>query len=540
MAAPFNDNWVNAQDIGFAPFAYTTGSNVSASAQSGEPSNNGRTVWHHYFYSASVNTPSQVDMFFTTTYNPTIGVLGESFKTVVQIFTSSNVPTQSVATMVEVSYLPGANWKSGYAGWNNGGYVAATLTPNQKYYIRVDSLHNDKTGRFPLTWGQYTFNSLNSCSQCAPVIGNQGVICRGSVSPDVLTGDATATWGNQNSGSYYLKYAGGAFNIDDTDPVNPQWTVVYNSPASLFSSFYKVEFFSQSLATSSLLENLPPTNKDGLRIYPTFETAQTAFQTACSGKGFYHSGGEIKMHFIDTGLNNANGNPNPTFCLYNIVPNFTIQSACASWAVEGSSASASFTILNNSLGAWDNVHISMANGGGISGASGTVVIPHFNPLGTQVATFTFNATTADVSSSLTYSSDVIPSSNTSSFHLFSLPVVQFGTLQLNSACNGKKNYFSTTQAKNFGNWSIDHSNYTASITNSFFIDNGSPCATHSIISGTFIGNNGVLFCNQVPAQAFFPTFLASTPTASHAIYAVNIGGYGVTPIVYTSSLIIPT
>src|SRR5579859_2882708 len=102
MPAPANDNWANATvigDSGAGLSAQIGGDNTLATAEVGEPANNGFTVW--FKFTATASRP----VMFATSFQPAALSHGAVYtdpylKSVVQVFSGA-----SVGSLGEVSYV---------------------------------------------------------------------------------------------------------------------------------------------------------------------------------------------------------------------------------------------------------------------------------------------------------------------------------------------------------------------------------------------------------------------------------------------------
>lgn len=237
MPAPANDNWASA--VALTLGTPVTGTTVLATAEAGEPANNGNTVWYKLSPAASVN------YLFSTAKDA-----NTTRRTKLQIFAgtgemrNSSPTTDTVATMVELGTAPqagtvgGQPWsilavynantlfKTSCGNWDLGSCVVATLpalTPSggaATYYIRVDSV-GGAAGPFGLTATFYKPTRIGACNDCPPN-SRVGVICLGSTTS--LSGPTTSTdfglsWANPlgghdwPAGKYTVQYCGGATSI---------------------------------------------------------------------------------------------------------------------------------------------------------------------------------------------------------------------------------------------------------------------------------------------------------------------------------------
>ena len=339
--------------------------------------------------------------------------------------------------MSQVTYFNAANFTTSYAGWDIGSLVAFQAAANCNYYVRVDGLL-DAVGNFTMSWGEYIPLNFGTCSECSPIIvSGTGIQCLGSSSPNVETagGETTANFSNTSSypeGIYTIKYCKGAFIVLDTNPL--PWTVLYTyNDGEGGGSGYYVQYMSASASTSSIIYNLPPytyPNSYGagnapVRVYPTQAAAELAFNNSCAYTTIFHSGGNISMSWYDTGGDDESGNPNPTWGLYKINPNFSIETACVAWNTPyNGTANCTFTVLNDTIGNWYNFSCSLLNTGGITGASKPITGSNISALSTNTYTFNFSASQEEAFATLLFSASYF-TETTSSILLQSLPVVVF-------------------------------------------------------------------------------------------------------------------
>lgn len=537
MSSPANDNFSNAIYLGSLISGSTTGTNVGATSEAGEPTNNGKTVW--YSWQAPVNT----NVYFSTCYNTTslINPKSSSLATVLQVFTVG--PGSSiVSNLTESVYVSPQTFKIHNNHWDIGSKVVFTAASQSTYYIRVDGVSVNNTasqGDFPLSWDQYQHFILGNCSTCPPMVGC-GWECLGSLTLSVLNSSSAANFGSGTSypsGSYYIKYCKGSFVIDNsTDPAGHspgfQHTVIYGG--SIFTSSYGVTYITASGAVaSSSFDNLPPYTDmaDSLRTYFSPNEAQEAFLQSCTKKSFIHYGGQIGINFYDQGPNNnIQGTPSPVFGLYRFkgLPQIDTgtTTACAAWVTPGVSSTVTFNVFNNSIYPAYNVTATLLSGSGISSPSApqtgiTIVGNGYTPI-----TFTFNNTSHDIPATIVLNiPDGVCGNSAMTFNL--APIINVTTPSITGP---SARVFCSTDAmsswtlQNIGNWNIGNLTATMSLQSGLHFFEGqdfghSVCITSSLHTDT-IGSVG---CNSAGISFFFPitTFVSPGGASKNVIMNIN-------------------
>lgn len=213
MSAPANDNFANAASISGSS-GNTTGTNVSATTESGEPGrlayNPGPSLPVANFGIAATHTvwwvwtcPASGDYFFST--RDQSGLNRTDFPSVLQVLLGT-----AVNAMVEATYLINASVGDGW-GTDLGASVALECTSGTIYYIRVDG-RAGATGSIYLSWGAYNALWLGPCTSCA--VDLSGADCVGTVSVSDVTHDSAYSFGTFSAavtGKYKVKYCSGAW-----------------------------------------------------------------------------------------------------------------------------------------------------------------------------------------------------------------------------------------------------------------------------------------------------------------------------------------
>lgn len=215
---PPNDNFTNAQVLDPAGINVAVpGSNIGATAEAGEPVNNGKTVWFRLTTPPAGGLGFGSGAIFISTAN---GNATHPLRTVVQVFGSTAIapnPT-TVATLREVDYL--AAYKQAYGGWDFGSLVSFNVGHGATYYIRVDGVAAAE-GNFVLTFGDYYALRMGACNRCAPSFG-LGYACAGFAASD---GSGLLGFGKISfpPGKYIVKYCGGTVQYENDAGNDPDW-----------------------------------------------------------------------------------------------------------------------------------------------------------------------------------------------------------------------------------------------------------------------------------------------------------------------------
>lgn len=328
---PGNDNFANAQVLNPAATSIGAGggSNEGATAEAGEPANQGKTVW----YKITIPEGFPGSLFFSTTNS----TFTPPLRTVLQAFTGA-----TVSALQEVPYL--APFKVAYGGWDYGSYIAFNVLPNEIYYIRVDGVAGLE-GKFPLNYGAYYNLRLGSCSRCAPVFG-YGYACEGYTGVGyVPTDNPVLTFGKNNypPGVYIVRYCGGAhpthyphfsygfvglstvpigglnqnLYIPYEFPGGDVWLVTYPAAASVnYAPFWTVYYNGADAANPTGLPETHPTQRARSNGVATLTIAGHGYRDALSinvsgvgGTGYAASGALITI--VDANhISYPSGGPN--------------------------------------------------------------------------------------------------------------------------------------------------------------------------------------------------------------------------------------
>jgi len=411
MSAPINDLFANAIVI-TGQTGTITGSNISASAESGEPHNSGSTVWYEWQPSGITFGPTNGNVYFSTLNGPT-------FRTILRAYTATG---STVNTLVETPYINAPVWNASYGHTQYGSQIAINFTNGTNYYVRVDSLVSGSSGQgnFELDWGIYYNRSLNACNVCPPFLqvsaasGSDGYytcVSTAQVSNETIS-PQNFSFGNIPSGSYLVKWCKGCthwglFSV-------AQWASVYNVATNPFA-FLKLSYFDISSGpTTASFDNVPANS-----VY--WSQAECENNSVCIQKSINHTGGAINLCYQDTDpSNDGPGIPSTLFGLYKFHPivNVTaVAASCASWVTAGVSGSISFELINGNGNAWSGISATLLNTGGISGGS-TVTGLSLPAHGVSSAFgFTFECTTAEVTATLVLSCAEWTSNITQSIYL---------------------------------------------------------------------------------------------------------------------------
>jgi hypothetical protein len=210
QAAPTNDDFANAQTLGSTLPVSATGSNVGATAQAGEPSDQypgpGATVWYRW------TAPTDATVGVSTVGSKTSA--GGSLDTFLEIYTGT-----SLTALTSVAY--------DYDGGTDATSVASfAATSGTTYYLQVDGGYYDdpdsaSTGTIALSIAEIDATlsgTVTAASTSAPVVEACVRATSSSYSVAVLTGD---------DGTYSLSVPAGTYDL---------LVVNCNSPASLLDA----------------------------------------------------------------------------------------------------------------------------------------------------------------------------------------------------------------------------------------------------------------------------------------------------------------
>jgi hypothetical protein len=452
MGTPSNNDFSNATVIG-GMFGNLTGSNVSASAETGEPSNHGHTVWYRYDNFNSLKNPDATSsvLYFTTRNTGSYNDIPDPFNSRIQIFTASHV-TASINQLTESIYLPYAGWTSRYAYSDIGGYVATTLDATGSVWIRVEGVSANDTGSFPLMWGTFYNQYIGDCQQCQPEF-DLGLVCVATASfagHDVRFGGFTSSFGSFPQGTYKIKYCGGALSINKF--VSAGWCIFYDIGGRNGS----ILNFGYNSGSRQFIDPSFPANvdRDGTKIHSIFASqaeAENSFR--CAKADFVHTGGTIDMQWYDTPIaaDNINGNPNPHFGLYRLVPNISASTVCAVWNPGVNLAAVTYSLVNNNSNAWDKVRVSLEANGGVSSPSAAQTMS-FAANSTVNAAFTFTTPVTEVTTTLKLEHDTWDNPIEIPWYVGAMPILTVSPPAV-AACFDQS-YMYTVTLRSVGYWKI--------------------------------------------------------------------------------------
>lgn len=181
MGAPANDNFANATPLPASGSGWYN--NLNSSAESGEPTNFGHTVW----FSLTFNQPGgvQATALFVDTRQPDLSTPGYQspyLNTTVRLFSGS-----AVNSLTELSYLVAGNTQYGQNSSSLGSYVVVLPPATGTIYIRVDGVPE---GWFLLKWGSSNGPYyLGKCGNCSNNIGISTTCVGTFQGPDLTKGD---------------------------------------------------------------------------------------------------------------------------------------------------------------------------------------------------------------------------------------------------------------------------------------------------------------------------------------------------------------
>ncbi|HEY1663640.1 MAG TPA: hypothetical protein VGI03_14575 [Verrucomicrobiae bacterium] len=158
MPAPSNDFFAFAAPLSGASGS-TSGTNAGSGHESGEPANNGYTVWWAW------TAPKTGQYYFSTEGND--GTHWTAIPTVLQIFTGT-----IVTALTEVTYLQDERYGIGH-GFEWPSRAAFNAVSGRIYYVRVDSRVQANVsggallqGNIFLKWNPFTPVQLGACGDC--------------------------------------------------------------------------------------------------------------------------------------------------------------------------------------------------------------------------------------------------------------------------------------------------------------------------------------------------------------------------------------
>ena len=217
MPAPSNDNWANATVVS-GTSGSQTGTNVSATTESGEPG--------HYNYSPFPNYPvarTIIGPFATVWYSWTCPTTGDyyfstrdlsganrtNYKSTIEAYTGS-----AVNSLTRVTYLLDQASGEGF-GLSNFASIAFTAAAGTTYYIQVDGRAAGEEGNIYLTWGAYTSLRFGGCASCGPDL-IPGEICVGTLNIADVTVDSVNSFGtfDLDPGNFKVRYCGGTVGLE--------------------------------------------------------------------------------------------------------------------------------------------------------------------------------------------------------------------------------------------------------------------------------------------------------------------------------------
>lgn len=575
--APINDNYANATLIA-GDHGYITGSNFSASCESGEP-HCSSSVWYKW-----IATSNDTKAFYTA-YAKDLAYPRSPLpllRSALRIYSGSAL-SGSVEQPYNVgTYIRGAN------GWDIGSYVLFTPISSSLYNIQICSAPYTGSalqGNFTLGWGTALPQSLGSCSSCPPTLPDSGHFCLGTVQPDVTNGNNSANFMYSGSstipqGNYAIKYCGGVFQFSDVfnSTQNPAYTAYFTalpqgSPPA--QCYYQYNYMSGSPAapTGSTFGAAMGLNENiavavASRSFQSANLAQQYFnQFKCNDFQFVHTGGPISVQFFDLKVSdNKSGMPSPSYGLYQLSPEYSV-TACASWTTIGSAATVTYQITNNLNIPTFNVTASILPVGGITSPSAPVKFISFAPNQTEAATFTFNTSTLNISSSMglsspffapvttsVYLAPIFISMNPSTGDPFHECLPGLGQLSLNTSACSFRCYNYNLALGNIGQSTPGPLTVDVSMSNGMQFMTGSCSKSNTVhfpsgtVHGNGFGNNTLLgkscdpngdlaigYCSHNTANVIIvaPTVTTNTVMSVHIVDATN--DYGIVKIPLTVS-----
>lgn len=436
---PPNDNFASAIALTTAS-GHVAGTTVDATAETGEPANNGKTVWYKF------NTAIPGTFFFSTRWMTT-AIAPTDFKSIVQVFLGA-----TVSTLSEQSYV--FDYHGGYLG-ENGAVVALSLDAGYDYYIRIDG-RAGASGGFALNWGSYEPFQIASCGACDPDFG-AGESCVATFEVADLFTSQTTVLGSFAAGLYRFRYCNGAFR-------NREATLVFMCEGPGSNCLYDYHRYYTTGTGISIAWN---SGSQAVNDHASSVSALLAENASrCEQVLIPHAGGNITASFVsyggsiidtpcaagcgssvnsDDGSTAGNGSPNPTWGLYQVTPALKVtgysnnmRSGCTA------DYSGYFQIRNKGYAGWGGVSVRVLNTGEVTGASTTPVgmpdIPANNG-STVTPTLTFSRT-----SNIETAFDVTLELTITTYNGVTLSSLGLSNIVLNIVCTMTPEYASTFTA----------------------------------------------------------------------------------------------
>jgi hypothetical protein len=373
MPAATNNAFADAITLTGAS-GYHYAANFGATAEVGEPTNNGATIWFNW------TCPATDTYYFSTRTLDTVATPTWmlTFPTVVQVFTGS-----AVGSLTEATYI--VDHHDGYAA-EFGAEVVVNCTKDVVYRIRVDS-RDGSHGEAPIRWGPYQFHSLAACDNCPPIIG-QGETCVGTFRPASAFSASFADF-TVSKGLYRARYCNGWF-------AGSAWTLVRfinNNDPPDFCVYEAVRGYRSALGM--YIKN------DGVQTQLTekvisFSTSALVLAALCDNTLVAHVGGDpIRLGYapssgfpapppgpfsgcvqISQGPVPAllDGAPNPTWGLYRVTPALDAAAPMSNMRNCTTGYAGAFTITNLGYSEWGGVTVQILNQGQVTGAAAPVTM----------------------------------------------------------------------------------------------------------------------------------------------------------------------
>jgi hypothetical protein len=228
MSAPSNDNWASGPPVSLNQ--PVSGTNVSATSETGEPANNGASVWYSFTSGLAglINVSTRASdviplMLGTSIFSPAgnnFPGTPTNFLSKVQVFKSAtNFPgaASSVSDLVEVNYVEqfnqdnlGPPFQGSYlnAPYENADVVSFTAAQGAIYYIRVDSRNAGAVNT-----GNFLLSVFTCCTRECPESfdTNDFINNETALSSTTITATAVTSLGTFAKGRYVVIMKSGGF-----------------------------------------------------------------------------------------------------------------------------------------------------------------------------------------------------------------------------------------------------------------------------------------------------------------------------------------
>lgn len=424
---PVNDNLANATQIS-GDHGATGFTLVGATSETGEPGNNGSTVW--FIWQNTLTTPYTgsavrmgVNITFGTRWRPA-QTGPTTIPTVITVWKASNIAQKPPFQFSD--FVVGSSSTSNSWGWTKQGQVTVTAYVNDWLAIRIDTYPGGPQGGGTLWWELANEKMPFPCG-CIPDgpndSGDGNCLKAFAVSMTQPTIFNYPTVGNAPAGSYIMRYCGGAFTYDSQfanveDPgydgvlgpnspahwvvgkIPPNSTQTWTAPPQpplVAGYFYSWQYAFSGVQFGNFTEGLPTsgTNVNSASPWGYWTPAMAENGIGCQQVMFQHDGtAPIKMVFTDLSFVDdfASSSGPPVFSLNQMVPNWVPLTACST-KVSAGVYDVQFTIQSNNRFNWPNVTAQCVSAGGVLSSNSVSGLTIYSKFGfPSTTTFTLRIT----------------------------------------------------------------------------------------------------------------------------------------------------